>query len=649
MAMLQLIKEMAYGAGVAGLDIAGSIAFPEGAWKIIKGLLDPILERLRKQLDIEDPFDAKHANESWAIIERDKALCKQFEEKLHSEVEIIKISQQNLTEGQQRLIQAVEGNSETLDVIKQSIKNMESNGVLISDKSIDTIGDIVQRTISEQTKNIDQNIIQQLVHWDQEQKTREQKVVDTLMNQLSRTQVRVVELLNSGDTDRAINEIISGFSDLQNMINEYPDNLYFRLQAGYFYKTIAATFLDAGKPDISEDFNTKAMRIFYLIAHSTSLNSKTVLEHVGALNGVGNILYARGEYTQAIDYYNLATQIYPGYFYAWHDMFFAYYALARQGIIDYKAMRLALENTRKTGISQPGLGEKYLKNMESYLNHVDPARIMGFLLQESTKRYESIAEYLKQVKPRKPREPVSDTAIDIYRIATISDKETSTQPLLTILDEYNEGRSNDNRLAALAAKLLGDNLAKTDAETAKDYYLQAIKLDPDDHKLHYELASFELQNGRIDKANESFLRAAILAVAEDNIYEAANYLEEVASICLKDENRGMLGLDIYRGLLSIYFILKEYDRLFRIYDVVINIDLYTGNYIDAEQCAIAARNLAKKLQEQFKIAHYIYQLGMIKQAKGDTEAAREIMLEAKSLYENLGEEPMVTAINAMLQ
>jgi len=52
-------------------------------------------------------------------------------------------------------------------------------------------------------------------------------------------------------------------------------------------------------------------------------------------------------------------------------MFFAYYALAQQGDVNLEAMKLALENTRKTGQSQPGLGKSYLRKMESYL---DPSK-----------------------------------------------------------------------------------------------------------------------------------------------------------------------------------------------------------------------------------------------------------------------------------
>lgn len=79
-------------------------------------------------------------------------------------------------------------------------------------------------------------------------------------------------------------------------------------------------------------------------------------------------MYAeRGDLDRALAMYRAAADLVPGYAYAWHDMFAALHARARTGQVDVPAMRAALDNAKRTGAGQPGLGATYLAQLEGVL------------------------------------------------------------------------------------------------------------------------------------------------------------------------------------------------------------------------------------------------------------------------------------------
>ena len=158
------------------------------------------------------------------------------------------------------------------------------------------------------------------------------------------------------------------------------------------------------------------MRIFYFIAYSIALKDKSVHHHVSALNGVGNIHYARGEFLKAIEHCEKATLIDPYYCYAWHDLFIAYYMLARYGEIRLESMRNALEKTRETGKGQPGLGSAHLKQLDQMFAEYDPAKIILELIQEGTRvpSFKDLSELAKTIGTIEPL-----FRKDFYRIQTI--------------------------------------------------------------------------------------------------------------------------------------------------------------------------------------------------------------------------------------
>jgi tetratricopeptide (TPR) repeat protein len=95
------------------------------------------------------------------------------------------------------------------------------------------------------------------------------------------------------------------------------------------------------------------------------------------MNGMGNLLHARGDYRGAIRDYQVAVSLLPDYAYAWHDMFLAYAQLADRGEVDLTAMRHALAKTKETGKGWPGLTPSDIAQLEDILARVEQANKRG--------------------------------------------------------------------------------------------------------------------------------------------------------------------------------------------------------------------------------------------------------------------------------
>jgi len=148
-----------------------------------------------------------------------------------------------------------------------------------------------------------------------------------------------------------------------------------RLQRGYNYKTYAQGFAAQGDTKREQEYLDLALKTFEQVKNDPKLDDKTTSEFAGAINGVGNIHFQRGQYRESIADYQVATSMLPNYAYAWHDMFLAYYAMAKQGEVDLPGMRKALARMKETRAGWPGLDTGNVARLESMLAEVEqPSR-----------------------------------------------------------------------------------------------------------------------------------------------------------------------------------------------------------------------------------------------------------------------------------
>jgi tetratricopeptide (TPR) repeat protein len=275
-------------------------------------------------------------------------------------------AQYELNDGQKRLLAIADENQaairELADTLKLNIEQLRVHGVAIAATSQDKFADVVAG-----------RVLAQLQGRLREEDEAREKVAQKFREHVSRTQTRSVELIQEKKFDRATDELRAGLELLQSLMEQSPGEIHLLVQLGYFFKTMAQHFIRSGLMEQGEAYNDQAQRIFHQVAHGIPHNGKSVRDYVDALNGAGNILYARQQYKAAISYYTLATMIDPLYCYAWHDMFAAYYALAYQGEVSLPAMRNALDMTRRTGAGQPGLSEQHLAELAALLGQLERA------------------------------------------------------------------------------------------------------------------------------------------------------------------------------------------------------------------------------------------------------------------------------------
>lgn len=201
---------------------------------------------------------------------------------------------------------------------------------------------------------------------------QQRRILDLLTRQVQRLQLRAVELLDANQPDRAFDELREGIEVLLCLQEWSPQEVSLTIQLGYIYKTLAQACLASNQPKEASRYFDLAASIFELAKTDSVQKQYSPADLAGALNGLGNIQYYRGDLDRAVENYRLAVTLLPGYAYAWHDLFGAYYERARRGQVDLAAMREALDQTRRTGQSIPGLSGQYLDQLEARLREFEP-------------------------------------------------------------------------------------------------------------------------------------------------------------------------------------------------------------------------------------------------------------------------------------
>ncbi len=199
------------------------------------------------------------------------------------------------------------------------------------------------------------------------QDPRQLRANELLRDQVARLQIRAVELIQENKVDRALDELTAGHELLMLLMDWSPAELNLDLQLGYLYKTLGQAFSAAGDRAHADRYIDLAASTFERVKNRPAGESIDARGLAGAVNGLGNVYAERGQFDRALDMYRAATELVPQYSYAWHDMFAALNEKARAGHVDVAAMRLALDNVKKTGTGQPGLSATYLAQLEGIL------------------------------------------------------------------------------------------------------------------------------------------------------------------------------------------------------------------------------------------------------------------------------------------
>ena len=358
-----LFKKVVLGAAEATLDIAGAAVLP-GAWPILKKAMEPVLERLKERFGGEpvtaSPELAKKAVEEF---EGDTYLQEILRSNVLEQLDALVQGQKKIDGDVQKLMLIASGDRALLEELVGGVERIEERldeGVDLSDEAIEKLADRLGRE-AEDSRQVRALALREMG-----------PVVKLAERQVSRLQVRAVELMQQGDLDRAVDELREGMMLIAALLAEAPTDFDLRLQLGFLYKAMAQVQSRTGNEEGAELYTQQAESIFTLIRNQAAGAPERALQAANAIHGLGNVHQQRQDFRSAIENYELSTSLYPDHCYSWHDIFAAHYELARHGEKpDLEAMRRSLDMVKKTGQGQPGLGAQHLAQLEAVLRDLE--------------------------------------------------------------------------------------------------------------------------------------------------------------------------------------------------------------------------------------------------------------------------------------
>jgi len=358
-----LVRKILLGAAESSLDIAGTALLP-GAWPILKGALGPVLEHLKQRLGGQDVTSSPDlARQAAAAFEADQHLQEILRSALIEQLGNLAQGQNKIDADVQKLMLIVSGDEKLLQDIIGGVARIEEHletGVNLSDEAVEKLTTAISRQ-AESSRSVRAIALRAMG-----------PVADLLERQVQRLQVRAVELVEEGAADRALDELQEGLQLVALLLNEAPTDLIVRIQLGFIYKTFAQVAAATGQTDQAMTYIDQADEIFRYVQNDVAEDDRTALEIASAIHGQGNVLQARGQFEAAIFRYQDALKIWPGHPYALHDIFVAYYELARQGKPYLKEMRKALEELKATGSQgMPGLSGQHIADLERLMQELE--------------------------------------------------------------------------------------------------------------------------------------------------------------------------------------------------------------------------------------------------------------------------------------
>lgn len=357
-----IFRKVVLGAAEASLDVAGAALLP-GAWPILKGALEPVLERLKERLGGQElTATPESAQKAIAEFEADQHLQEMLRSNLLERLDMLVKGQQIIHTDVQKLMLIVSGDQKLLNELVGGVQRIEQRldeGVNLSDEAVEKLTQTILRE-AENSRQVRALALREMG-----------PVAKLVERQVHRLQVRAVELVEEGALDRASDELQEGLMLIAALLNEAPTDLSLRLQLGFIYKTIAQVFDAAGDREHEMAYLQRGEQVFRVVKDDVSGNPKAALDAANAIHGLGNVDHQRGDFEAAIEKYKQAVSLCPDHMYAWHDMFAAYYELAKRGNVDLDAMRHALNMLKQTGQGAPGLGAGHVAQLESILRKLE--------------------------------------------------------------------------------------------------------------------------------------------------------------------------------------------------------------------------------------------------------------------------------------
>lgn len=193
--------------------------------------------------------------------------------------------------------------------------------------------------------------------------TSDRPLPSLLREQVGRIQIRAVELTAGEEFDRALDELRAGDALSAALVAEWPDDPQLALARGYLLKTMAQVLQTSGVPELAGHAARRAVDSFRQAA-ALGADGMAAATLAQAVNGMGNLLQATGDLDGATEAYRRATELYPGYAAAWHDL---YAVLVQRAPVDVAAARAAFDQLRARGQGSAGLSQRYLDSIERRL------------------------------------------------------------------------------------------------------------------------------------------------------------------------------------------------------------------------------------------------------------------------------------------
>jgi tetratricopeptide (TPR) repeat protein len=353
-----LVRKVLLRAAESSLDIAGSALLP-GAWPILKGALEPVLERLEQRLDPDGKLSPKQRAERVAdAFEADQHLQEIVRSALLPELQALTQGQQQVNADVQRLMAMVSVDQRSL----QRIERRLDSGVELSDAAIAKLAAAVARQ-AEGQREVRAVALRAMG-----------PVADVLVRVVQRLQVRAVELLEAGSSERALEELRDGRELVAVVLNEAPTDATARLELGFIDKTLAQVYAATGESAAAATAAHDAAEIFERIRVDGEGDARASWQVATAVHGLGNLAHDDGDLAEAVTRYRESLALFPGNPYALRDLFLAYDGLARQGRPQLREMRAVLRELQASPRADlQGLDDSHVAELEAKLQELDGA------------------------------------------------------------------------------------------------------------------------------------------------------------------------------------------------------------------------------------------------------------------------------------